>query len=374
MIVGWYKEHGYQFLALSDHNKMLVGDKWVNAATNKGGPVAVEKYLKKFGSDWVQEREENGEKFVRLKTLEEFRGRFEDPGKFLLISGEEISDSWNKIPIHLNATHLRELIPPQGGNSAYEVMQNDVNAVLAQRKKTGQTMIPHINHPNFVWALTAEDIMRVQGDRFLEVYNGHPITKNIGDANHANTERIWDIVLTKRLAELGLEPMWGTAVDDAHNYHKFETENSNPGRGWIMVRATELKPEALIAAMEKGDFYASSGVRLKEISRSAKKLCLQIEAEPGVTYRTQFVGTRKGYDPSSEPVMVEGQPIRATRRYSKDIGATLAEVEGTSPCYTLKGDEVYVRAKVMSSKRKENPTVEGDFECAWVQPSVTGVK
>jgi len=374
MIVSWDKEHGYQFLALSDHNKMLVGEKWVNATTNRSGPVALEKYLKKFGSDWVQQRPENGETFVRLKTLEEFRGRFEESGKFLLIAGEEISDRWNSVPIHLNATNLRDLIPPKGGKSAFEVMQNDINAVLDQRKKTGIPMIPHINHPNFVWALTAEDIMRVQGDRFLEIYNGHPITKNQGDVVHASTERIWDIVLTKRLAELGMEPIWGTAVDDAHNYHKFETENSNPGRGWLMVRAAELKPESLIAAMEKGDFYATSGVRLKEISRTSKQLSLEIELEPDVTYKTQFIGTRKGYDKKSEPVMQDGKELPVTRRYSKGIGMILAEADGTSPSYKLKGDEIYVRAKVISSKRKANPTVEGDFESAWVQPIITGVK
>src|SRR5437899_8086501 len=37
MVVGWYKQHGYHFLALSDHNRMLIGDKWVDAVSNKGG-------------------------------------------------------------------------------------------------------------------------------------------------------------------------------------------------------------------------------------------------------------------------------------------------------------------------------------------------
>ena len=374
MIVAWYKEHGYEFLALSDHNRMQIGEKWIPVLTNGVSVAAFEKYLRRFGTKWVQRREENGHAQVRLRTLEEFRGRFEEPGRFLLISGEEISDSYNALPIHLNATNLRELIPPQHGTNAFDVIQNNVNAVLDQRRKTGQPMIPHINHPNFVWALTAEDIMRVQGERFLEIYNGHPITWNYGDTNHAGAERIWDIVLTRRLAELRTEPIWGTAVDDAHNYHEYRIGHSNPGRGWLMVRAAELTPAALIAALEKGDFYSTSGVRLREVRRTPNQLCLEIEAENGVTYTTQFIGTRKGYDATSEPVMVEGQPLRATRRYSKDIGAVLAEVTGPSPCYTLKGDEIYVRAKVISSKRKENPMVAGDLESAWVQPVMPRAK
>jgi hypothetical protein len=306
--------------------------------------------------------------------LEEFRGKFEEAGRFLLIPGEEISDHFGDAPIHLNATNLRKLIPPQGGNSVYEVMQNDINAVLEQRKSMHQPMIPHINHPNFRWAITAEDIMRVTGERFLEVYNGHPITWNNGDTNHPSHERIWDIVLTKRLAELGLEPIWGTAVDDSHNYHEFKTEHSNPGRGWIVVRAADLTAPALIKAMESGDFYASSGVLLEDVKRGKSELSIRIKPEEGVTYKTTFIGTRKGYDASSEAVMVEGKPVVATRRYSKDIGATLAEMSGPNPAYKLKGDEIYVRAKIISSKPKQNPTTEGDFEMAWVQPVITVVK
>ena len=63
-----------------------------------------------------------------------------------------------------------------------------------------------------------------------------------------------------------------------------------------------------------------------------------------------------------------------THRYSADIGAVLAEVKGTSPSYTLKGDEIYVRAKIISSKIKVNPGVKDEVETAWIQPLVTGVK
>src|SRR5215831_565924 len=374
MIVEWYKAHGYQFLALSDHNVMLVGEKWIDAVTNKGGEAGLRKYLERFGTNWVEQREVGARQQVRLKTLEEFRPKFEEPGRFLMIPGEEINANFGKKPIHLNATNLRKVLQAQSGNSPYEVIQNNINAILAQRKETGEPIIPHINHPNFEWSLAAEDIMRVEGERFLEIFNGHPITRNYGDTNHASHERIWDIVLTRRLAEFGMDPMWGTAVDDAHNYHEMKIGHSNPGRGWIMVRAAELSAPALIAAMEKGDFYASSGVTLTEVRRDRGELAIEIQTEPGVTYVTQFIGTRKGYDPSNEPVMIEGQPVHTTHRYSKDIGTVLAEVKGASASYKLKGDEIYVRARVISSKNKENPMAEGDVESAWVQPVIGGVK
>ncbi|WP_063816423.1 PHP domain-containing protein [Pedosphaera parvula] len=375
MIVDWYKEHGYNFLALSDHNVLLSGQRWTGANTNRGGSVALERYVAKFGTNWVELKTEAGKTAVRLKTLAEFRGKFEEPGKFLLVPGEEISAQYKVLPIHMCVSNIRDVVLPQTGGSRAEVLQNNVNAVLEQRMVTGQPMIPHINHPNFGWALTAEDIMGVKGERFMEIWNGHPVVHNYGDKDHASVERIYDIVLTKRLAELGMEPIWCTAVDDAHHYLGTVEKESRPGRGWIMVHAEKLTPESIIAAMEAGDFYASSGVKLKEIRREKDKLAIEIEPEEGVTYTTQFIGTRKGYDTKSEPLPLKGgNPFPTTRKYSDEIGMVLAEVKGTSPCYNLKGDEIYVRAKVISSKLKENYYQKGDLETAWVQPLVTGVK
>ena len=66
----------------------------------------------------------------------------------------------------------------------------------------------------------------------------------------------------------------------------------------------------------------------------------------------------------------EGNPIRTTRRYSKEIGTVLAETTRTTARYTLKGDEIYVRAKVISSRKNEKSHVPGECESAWVQPII----
>jgi hypothetical protein len=48
----------------------------------------------------------------------------------------------------------------------------------------------------------------------------------------------------------------------------------------------------------------------------------------------------------------------------------LSEVTGTSATYRLRGDEIYVRARVISSKPKVNGSVANEFETAWTQPLV----
>jgi len=386
MVVDWYKQHGWHFLAMSEHNVFQVGERWSGVTTNRGGTNALNKYIGRFGTNWVEQRMIDGELQVRLQPLEKYRKLFEEAGRFLMIPSEEITDrGWvggGVLPVNINVTNPRELIVPppvmmssRGGTNVLEVMQRNVNAVIEQRQRTGQPMFSHVNHPNFVWGITAEELVQVRGAKFFEVYNGHPRVNNEGDATHAGTDRVWDIVLTWRLAVLGLEPIMGIGVDDAHHYHRLSPTNQNVSRGWVMVRAPSLSAEEIIKAMESGDFYASSGVTLRDVQRGKDRLSVQIEAEPGVTYTTQFLGTRKGFDQTHEPLRnTSGQALHVTHRYSKDVGALLAQEQGSSVSYALRGDEIYVRAKIISSKLKANGVAKNEVECAWSQPLVTGVK
>lgn len=371
MIAAWYKERGYHFLALSDHNILSDHERWIPITKNKAGEAALTKYVARFGEEWVERREVEGAKQVRLKMLSEFRQLFERPDQFLMIQSEELTARFQSAPIHINVTNIREFIAPRTGNSVVEVMQNNVNAVVEQRKRTGVPMFPHINHPNFGWGITAEELMQLENERFFEVYNGHPQVHNAGDELRAGTERIWDIILTERLAELGKPLLFGLAVDDSHHYHGEPKNDSRPGRGWVMVRAAKLGTEELVAALEVGDFYASSGVTLKDVRYGNNEISVEIDGEPGISYRTDFVGTRRGYDRTRTPILAEnGSPLRVTNIYSKDIGSVLDSVEGASAQYSFKGDEIYVRARVTSSKKKADPSSPGEFEQAWTQPVI----
>jgi len=366
-VVGWYKSNGYNFLALSDHNILSQGQKWadVNDAAKE---EVFRKYRERFGDKWVEQQPITDWRQVRLKPIGEFRCLFEEPNKFLLIQAEEVTC---KKGVHLNAVNLRDPVQPQDGNTVSEKLQNNINVVLTQRQDTGQPMLSQINHPNWRWALTAEDIMQIKAARFFEVYNGHSKVYNTGDHYHCGTERMWDIILSRRLAELNLPIIYGTATDDAHNFHKYGPESANPGRGWVMVRADYLTPEFIIKAMEKGDFYASTGVVLKDIQFDGKMLKVEIEAEGGVSYTTQFIGTLKGCDLRGRPVIdANGVEVHATQVYSGDIGKVLAEVKGTAASYTCNGNEIYVRAKVISTRVKHNAATAGEVEAAWVQPVI----
>lgn len=370
-IAAWYLDHGYQFLALSDHNVMLEGERWLSLTPSRGGGRALERNRERFGPNWLEHRVRQGTNQVRLKTLAEFRGLLEKPGRFLLIPSEEITGGYLAAPVHVNATNLRERIAPQGGTNVLDVMQRVVDAVLDQRRRTGQPMFPHINHPNFGWGVTAEDLIPLRGEQFFEIYNGHPAVNNEGDGLHASMEKAWDIVLTWRRSRLNLPLVFGLAVDDSHNYQTHGIGQSNSGRGWVMVRAARLDPASLIGALESGDFYSSSGVSLHDIRRQGNELRVEIAPEDGVSYRTRFVGTRRGFNDSHSPVVnAAGEKLRVTQRYHGDVGETLAEVEGPVAIYRFRGDELYVRASIVSSRLIDNPSIRGETAAAWTQPVI----
>ncbi|MDA1006402.1 MAG: hypothetical protein O3A87_07960 [Verrucomicrobia bacterium] len=352
MIVGWYKERGYDFLALSDHNVLSRGERWMPVAQveqrRKVGKMgSMEKYLAAFGEEWVERREEAGKEEVRLRPLEEFRPKFEEEGEFLLIEAEEITDRFQNHQVHINALNLGEVIPPQHGESVVDTMRKNLRMVAEQSERLGRPMLAHVNHPNFHWPITPQELAEVVEDQFFEVYNGHPAVNHQGDAERPGDEEIWDIANTLRLMLYDAPPLFGVATDDSHQYHGGD---ASPGRGWVMVRAEKLEAGALVEAMERGEFYASTGVVLKEVEfdRKTRTQRVEIEAVEGVSYEIKFVGTRKG------------TPEKA--------GEVLATVSGSAAEYQMKGDELYVRVVVNSSRPHPNPSYKEQWEQAWTQP------
>jgi hypothetical protein len=351
MIMDWYKSHDYDFISLSDHNTLAEGEKWKKIPEYPFRQKGFKRYLEKYGEDWVTYKTDSaGGISIKLKTLEEYRPLFEEENKFLIMQAEEVSDGYEGKPIHMGAINVQELVEPQRGNSVAEVLQNNLDAVYEQRERTGNPMFPHINHPNFRWAVKVEDMLHLKGNRFFEVYNGHPHVHNYGkDSIALSMEELWDILLINYIeAEKPL--VYGLATDDAHHYLEYRIGVSNPGRGWIMVRAEELTPETLIEAMEKGDFYSTTGVELEEVNFKNNKLQVKVKPEKGIDYRIEFWGAKKA------------------QAREENKGIMLKEVKGTKAKYKLKKDVLFIRAKVISSKLKENPYQEGDVETAWTQP------
>ncbi|HEX8913723.1 MAG TPA: hypothetical protein VF796_15290, partial [Humisphaera sp.] len=185
-IAEWYREHGYQFLAISDHNTTQQGEKWVRLAKLKlrGGGPAAEDYLKRF-PDLAKTRggDPAGDAYeIRLTPFAEYRPRLERPGSFLLIPSEEVSDTTEEgRPIHIIATNLHgPALKPKAKGGAVDVIRTNLLAIEEQGRREGKPVLPHLAHPNFGWAVTAEEMAQVVEERFFEIHNGHPIVRQAG--------------------------------------------------------------------------------------------------------------------------------------------------------------------------------------------------
>jgi len=259
-VIWWYKEHGYNFLAFTDHNFLTETAPYKNLS------------------------DEN----------------------FILIPGMEVSDRHEKIPLHLLALGLHDqTLKPAGGGDILGVLQNDVAAV----RTAGA--VPVLCHPNFHWAYGADELARVQDAVLFEVLNAHPAVNNAGKSGVPSTEEMWDIVLTRG------KRMFGLGTDDMHALATY------PGKSWIMLRAPQLEEKAVLTALEKGDFYVSTGVLLDEVRAKRRSLRLKIKAEQGLGYTTFFIGSG---------------------------GRVLKSDISLSPAFKFPTAEKYVRAKVMDSK------------------------
>jgi hypothetical protein len=323
MVLDWYKSNGYDFVALSDHNTLATDEKWKVITKSPLYEESFQKYLDKFGADWVVYKTDTGRIQVKLKTHEEYKSKMED-SRFLVIPSEEISNKANDLPVHINATNLQE-----------------------QRQRTGVPMFTHINHPNFYWAITLEDMIGLKGERFFEVYNGHPMVRNYGDSLHLGMEAMWDKI---NIAYINRNQpmMFGLATDDSHNYHQFGEAFSNAGRGWVMVQSEKLDAASLITAMEAGNFYASTGVELSELVIENGQIKIVVAAETEVTYKIEFVGVRKGEEESK----------------------VIETINGGEAKFMVTDEYLFVRARITSTRLQPNPFQEGDFEMAWTQPVV----
>ncbi len=353
--IAWYVDHGYDFLVLSDHNILQNGERWFDVAEDgRLTPAKVDAVEARFGEDFPEVRDHEGRSQMRLRRLDELKDMFDRPGAFVLIPGEEVTSSHRLAQIHINAINVDEVIPPQKSDSVQNTIQANLDAIIAWGEANGRPVFAHLNHPNFRKSLGASNLANMKGERFFEVYNGHRSVENERVDNRPSTEEMWDLALIARLAkgagDGGL--LYGIATDDAHDHYQADAV-SVPGRGWVMVRTPNADADAIVTAMRRGDFYASSGVELSDVRSDPRTYAVDIATEPGVTYVTEFIGA-----------MVGNGEVEPTAR--------VLAISDTDPAvYEFTGNELYVRARVRSSRPHPRPYQAGDSEMAWTQP-VTG--
>jgi hypothetical protein len=179
---------------------------------------------------------------------------FERRGSFVLVPGEEVTMFGDHRQVHVNGLCTKRKIGGHHAETQAEALAWGTEQVLAQGG------VALVNHPNWDWALKADDLASAKGAALLEIASGHPRVHQEGDATHLSHEAIWDEALGRGLHFAGV------AVDDAHNFaDRAPLQPARPGRGWVQVFSEETTREAICAAMKKGRLYASTGAEFDRI-------------------------------------------------------------------------------------------------------------
>ena len=172
-VVGWYKRHGYDWLAITDHN-----------------------VLTEYETD-----------------------------ELVMVRGQEVGKHMpsGNGPIHVNGFGITRSVEFVDKEEKAPTMQANIDAVLAAGGMAS------LNHPNDRDSFIHEHVLQTTGASFIEVFNGGgPSKNNDGGNGRPSTEETWDGVLS------GGQRLYGLATDDAHTYDEFRPDRANPGRGMGM--------------------------------------------------------------------------------------------------------------------------------------------
>jgi hypothetical protein len=325
-VAGWYRDHGYHFTAITDHNRHSDGSALVG---HPGQPD----FLLLAGMEVTSDHRypgvmQDGERKIHATALNvpsSVEWDFDTPGKSKILTQQ--------------ASRIRAA----GG-------------------------LPIINHPNYRFQLELADLLEAKHVNHLEIFNAHPRSNHAGHAGfRPGVEELWDQLLSRgRL-------FYGVAADDAHDFswywqalRRFGT--SPPGGAWIMTMAPQLTPDHITAAISHGNFYSSTGVHLKKVSVKDGFYALELDLE-----RTR---TEIGHSwvRDAAPVVWSDDSHHVIEFIGKHGRVLLTTHNQDKAGIRMKPEFTYVRARV--SWLEKLPSLTGADRArayyAWTQPVMTG--
>ena len=233
-VVDWFRDRGYDWLVLSDHNRLTILPEDVDTPQS---------------------------------------------GKPLMIPGEELTVQLEdqEKAVYVNCVGISRAVEPINAAEILPTVQANVDAVL------GAGGIAILSAPYYRPEFDPLTLKEIEGASLMDIFNAHPMIVE-GDPRTFSFEELWDGILSSG------KTIFGTATDDAHHFVEFGPDKANPGRAWVVTRAAELSAEAIVESLARGDFYSSTGVSLREVQVSKEALSLEIAQTGEQSYVTTFIG------------------------------------------------------------------------------------
>jgi hypothetical protein len=254
-VVAWYEARGYDFIVVTDHNR-------VTAEPTTGHLLVLPGV-----------------------ELTHNPSRCEPPPP----------EPDGKCRVHLNALIL-DVEPGPAGKRPAEIAWQERRSTrrldqyqAAIERGLAMGGVLQVNHPRWHWgvdgALLAE--LAARGVALVEIGNAAFERWNAGEpGKHASSEAMWDDALTAGAR------VWGVASDDAHHFGARPGRGAYypPGGGFVVVRAGR-DAAAIREALARGEFYASSGVLLAEVAVRGDRYRVVVDERSPGEHRFTAIGS-----------------------------------------------------------------------------------
>jgi hypothetical protein len=225
-----YQAEGYDFIALTDH------------------------FVGLFDYPITDTTAFHNDRFTTILGAELHTGTMENGHLWHIVAAGLPSDFTPP-----NAPHFR---PVKGSETA---------ASIAQRARDAGAFVA-IAHPH--WSGMSEaDARTITAAHAVEIYNHGCIVDNDRGEGFMTLEHLLN----------GGRKLNLIATDDAH----FNTPDFFGG--WVMVKAAQNTPEALLAALKKGEFYSSTGPQITDIRFTDEGV--EVDCSAAATIIVQGQGT-----------------------------------------------------------------------------------
>lgn len=375
-MIAAFKAKGFDAVTWTDHNYFPDGEQelYLPVMPEEGvwpGSLSEEVYEDYKKHFVCHEKKIAFRKLVRIRNYPEIKKEMEEKERFLLLPGGEftspIDTTGTTRELHMNYINLRRSFPfLQGANTTETIAMN--------KEQFDQQNAPHslfiVNHP--LWRFYNIDPMVLADNpslKHFEICNGgseHTVLEGA-----YTPDLFFDIVNSFRLQK-GQAPIYAAAADDSHCYLQRQLNGiAGVGNAFVMANVSVFSEEGIADALNRGEYYPSTGVLLDSIRMDGRTLQVKIKAEKGIHYTIVFLSTKRDFDATiqyREIAGTERHPPRKIPFFLGDFGRIVKSVEGTEGSCNLEQSDLYLRAVVLSDRPTTmNRPYFPAFQCAWTQ-------
>jgi hypothetical protein len=254
-----YMEKGYSIIAFTDHEHII-----------DNSHLTDENFLAITGCE-LAIRE-----FPGVSTYKKYNMRVAHFNIYALDPHNTLTPCYSSVEDHFITEQAKPFVRFDE-DIVREYSPKAINELIRAVKEKG--FIVAYNHPT--WSLeNACDYLQYEGCFAVEIYNTGFIHEGGCEDEHAFHDMLF-----------AGKKIYCTACDDNHNFHPLDAPECDSFGGCVYINAEKLDYDSVMQALQKGDFYASTGAQIYSLVREGNTVT--VETSPCVKIDFLTRGRRK---------------------------------------------------------------------------------